>query len=416
MTTRKLLTLSILLASLLASIQSASAQTYSDESYCNKNNLSAAKRQTAIVIDSALITSEPNGPIAENKYWRQKIARFMDANDQAVSRRFAPREPVTILVAEADGSGLRKLFYGCMPLYSAAEQKELEKKTSKSSRFFGKDWKASLKKNNENFAGKVLLSLVANMKDITPVEEALPFQKSGLGQSVARGYQPSLENGIPRLIIVTDLSKYSFIDGDDVPAAKKTGRKNASAWGGNFFRGEIHILGATQSEDLADKEYLKSLFLGSKGNLITITGFNGALVDQAAPEAVTVYQGTILYPDGEYPIAMRLALDSNRRAVNSWIEVQTDELRFVPFQGALSCKSEKKCVFLETGNLAQIWTDNPGGEPEFEQYMPFVGFRDMKFIVSGNAISGAITDSSGEIPGMKEGLKFEMTKVENGTF
>ena len=412
---RTLISLSILMVSSIASLQSVSAQSYSDESYCNKNNVSSAKRQTAIVIDSALITPEPNGPSSENKYWRQRIARFVDANDQAVSRRFAPREPVTILVAEADGSGLRKLFYGCMPLYSAAEQKALEKKTSKSSRFFGKDWKARLKKDSENFAGKVLLSLVANMKEITSVEEGLPFQKSGLGQSVARGYQPSLEYGVPRLIIVTDLSKYSFQDGD-VPAAKKMGREQAAVWGGNFFRGEIHILGATQSEDLADKEYLKSLFLGSKGNLVTIAGFNGALVDQAAPETVTVYQGTIQYPDGEYPIAMRLALDSNRRAVNSWIEIQTDELRFVPFHGALSCKTEKKCTFIETGNLAQIWTDNPGGEPEFEQYMPFVGFRDMKFSISGNTISGAITDSSGQIPGMKDGLKFEMTKVENGTF
>jgi hypothetical protein len=415
MVIRKLLTLSVLMASLLAGVQSVSAQSYSDESYCNKNNVTPAKRQTAIVIDSALITPEPNGPKSENKYWRQRIARFVDANDQAVSRRFAPREPVTILVAEADGSGLRKLFYGCMPLYSAAEQKELEKKTSKSSRFFGKDWKARLKKDNGNFAGKVLLSLVANMKEITPVEEGLPFQKSGLGQSVARGYQPSLEYGVPRLIIVTDLSKYSFQDGE-VPAAKKKGREHSAAWGGNFFRGEVHILGATQSEDLADKEYLKSLFLGSKGNLITIAGFNGALVDQAAPDTVTIYQGTIQYPDGEYPIAMRLALDSNRRAVNSWIEIQTDELRFVPFYGALSCKTEKKCTFIETGNLAQIWTDSPGGEPEFEQYMPFVGFRDMKFSILGNAISGAITDSSGEIPGMKDGLKFEMVKVENGTF
>jgi len=122
------------------------------------------------------------------------------------------------------------------------------------------------------------------------------------------------------------------------------------------------------------------------------------------------------YPDGNYPFTMRLALDANLRAVNSWVEVQSDQLRFVPFEGALSCQSERNCSFIETGEFAQVWTDAPHGDPECLNWMPFVGFRDMTFSLEVITIEGLISDSACYVPELEDGLPFNLNRRDNAAF
>ena len=407
--------LAILILAGVSCVSAAAAEEQTFDSYCNLADYPESHRETHVIIDAALITPEPGGPIEENKDWRQRVTNLMNVSEPGALKRWDARERVTVSIAEGDGSGLRTVFSGCMPLYNAKEEKELSDKTSAVSKFIGSDWKRKLEKDEKEFRRKLTFSLVTAAKNITTPEAGKPFTESSLGQAINRGYRPSYQYGTPRLIIVTDLSNYKLPDGT-TPELRAEGRKDADAWGADFGRSEVHLLGASSKTTASQNEYLKALFLEDKGLLKTITGLNGTLLVEEAPASIHIYQGLITYPDGKYPMTMRLALDNNRRAVNSWIEVQSDQLRFVPLEGALSCVGEASCTFVDTGDFAQIWSDDPGGEPEFENRMPFVGFRDISFELKDGKIDGKITDSSGYVPGMEDGLAFQMVEVENGAF
>jgi hypothetical protein len=407
--------ISTFLVALFTTSLSAYADGKSYDAFCDLAGYPPALRETHIVVDSLLVTPEPGPPLEENKGWRQRVYELLDADDQGALKRWAARERITVSIAEADGSGLKEIFSGCMPLYSSDEQRQLSEKNSSIDTFLGRSWRDNLEKSVKAFRRSVTVSMVQAAKDVKAPKKGQPFITSGLGQSLARGYRPTYQYGTPRLVVLTDLSAYEFPEGDTKNLRAK-GRKDASVWAADFGRSEVHVLGASGTIDSAQKEHMKALFLADKGNVLTIAGLQGALLAVAPPVDVKVYQGTVKFPDGDYPVTLRLALDANRRAVNSWMEVQSDQLRFVPLEGALSCVDQEVCTFLETGDFAQVWTDQPQGDPEFENWMPFVGFRDMKFELKDGRITGIITDSSGYVPGMEEGLPFTLIRVENGAF
>ncbi len=391
---------------------------YSDETFCKLTEFELPLRQTHIVIDGAMVTHENEGPLAENKVWRQKVIAFLDAQDASILRRLAPRERISVSIAQTDGSGLQKLFAGCAPLYAAGEQQALAQNESSLAIFFGKGWRDQLGKQIDHFRRTLTLALVEGAKhNNSNKNKAEPFVESGLGQSLARGYSASLDYGIPRIVILSNLSKYHFAkDQADVKSARALARSQTTQWGADFNKAEVHILGASETQKARDKEYLKSLFLGAKGELVTLASLTGSLKEESVPTSVDIYRGTVSYPDGDFPTLMRVALDANKRSVNSWIEVQSDQIRFLPFDGGLTCTGENECTFIATGGFAQIWTDEPGGDPEFENWMPFVGFRNMTLTFEGDQVSGMITDSSGYVPGMEDGLPMKLQRVDGGAF
>jgi len=393
----------------------AQSQARDYNAFCNMANFDTPLRETHIIIDAALITTEVDKPLGENRIWRQRVANLLDVSNQGALNRWGARERVSVSVAEGDGSGLKRIFSGCVPLYSVEEQKKLNEATGPLERFIGRDWERKHKKNIDDFRRSLTFSMVLAARDLKKAKKKLAFTESGIGQALVRGYRASHEYGTPRIIILTDLSFYD-IKHADMKTARIAGREDAAKWGADLGRSEVHILGADGKTSSSTKEYIKSLFLSAQGEVLTISGLSGALLMENIPESVHVYQGTVTFPDGDYPVIMRLALDQNRRAVNSWIEIQSDQLRFVPFDGALSCVDEESCTFLETGNFAQVWTDTPSGDPEFVNWMPFVGFRDMKFEITEGKIEGIITDSSGYVPGMEDGLKFKLVLMPDGTY
>jgi len=395
--------------------QVASSQTRDYSSYCSITDLKSPLRETQIIIDAALISPEIDKPLDENRIWRQRVAELLDLSSQSALKRWGARERFTLSIAEGDGSGLMRIFSGCVPMYSVDEERELNKKTGAFARFIGNDWERKHNKDVDDFRRALTFSMVMAARDFKVARKKSKFINSGMGQSLARGYRASHEYGTPRIIVITDLSFYNFHDGD-ISENRIAGREDAGVWRANLGRSEVHILGADGKTSNATKEYLNSLFLAAQGEVLTISGLSGALLIENIPETVDVYQGTVSFPDGEYPVIMRLALDQNRRAVNSWIEIQSDQLRFVPFDGGLSCVDDDSCTFLETGDFAQVWTDSPSGDPEFVNWMPFVGFRDMKFEIIENKVEGLITDSSGYVPGMESGLKFKLILMPDGTY
>lgn len=407
----------ILLIGLFCFSQTATAATI-DESFCNKPGLAAAKRQTLLVVDGQVIHPESDGQRnPENREWREYVAKLVNGDDPAIGQRFAPRERFMIAIAEADGSGITPLFSGCLPIYSKEEQDKLEAGGGAVGEFFGRGWKADLKTAREKFRRSLVLALVegtvsAKSGDLQPNTK---LADSALVSSLLRGLPIALENGIPRLVVYSDLAKLSLPEGE-VSDVRRAGRADAERIGLNLQYSEVHVIGVTGRKGSADSEYLNAFILAGKGEVAALAGRNAGIKTVNPPERVAVYQGKITYPDGTYPIRMRLALDRNGTAVNSWIEEVSDRARFTPFGGVLTCATGDKCNFVGDRIFAQVWSDNPNPNPEFASWMPFAGFRELVFSLSGATIVGTIKDSAGYVPGMENGIKFEVQRVENGLF
>ncbi|MEM1105641.1 MAG: hypothetical protein AAGH87_04555 [Pseudomonadota bacterium] len=408
---KSLIALSV--AALLAAAP-ASAQLRDFDKYCDLDGYEPAQRETLIVIDSQLITLGEN-TLEENRPWRERLIQLLNTENSGALNRWAPRERLTVSIAEGDGSGLRSVFSGCMPLYSGPEERDLRENEGSLNAFLTGGWQKQLENDRRDFQRSLTFSLVEGIKDLSAPVPGQRFVESGLGQSLVRGYRPTFQYGVPRLIILTKLEAYDLPAGD-TETVRYTGRADASEWKADLGRSEVHILGADGATEAAGKEYLRSIFLASKGNVVTMAGLTGAVLTDDPPASIRVFDGRISYPDGTYPMKLRLALDGNNRAVNSWIEVQSDQIRFVPLAGAVSCTSETQCAFIDAGEFAQVWTDSPGGEPEFENWMPFVGFRDIAFDIDGTSVAGLISDSSGYVPEMEDGLEFSLNLSANSSF
>jgi hypothetical protein len=396
----------------------AAAQVKTLDEFCTSSTGAPSLRQTFVVIDGSVATDDtPDGPSPDNTAWRRFAAQFFDARNPAIDQLMSPRERVTIVVANSDGSGLTPLFTGCIPTFGKDEAAKLDQETSSMQKFFGSDWRSANEKAAEEFSRSATISLVQGLKraKIGPAPSRAEFPRGGLIQSLNRAKGYSLANGLPRLIIYSDLSTYDLPVADTATARAK-GRADAEAAALDLQRGEVDLFssGKALSEEAA--EYLKAFFLTSKGKVETIAGDGGVVGNSGVPVKIAVYQGGISLGGTQYPIRMRLAQDQNGSVTMSWIEEQSDKTRFVPFSGILNCAGEDKCDFVGDRVFAQIWSDKPGPTPTCEGWMPFAGLRDLSFSTSGDKLTGKISDAICVVTGEDDGLNFELQRVPNAVF
>lgn len=395
----------------------SSGAARSIDSYCDLSGYDRPLRQTLLVIDGRVVRPEPDGKlIEENRIWRRFVVDFLAPDNPAATQRLAPRERVTVSVAEPSGTGLKHLFDGCVPLYSQEEEAELAADESAVSTFFGRGWKANLESAIESFERKLILALAQGADiDFDLSQKKQPFSSGSLVSALANGTGLSGEHGIPRIVVYTDLSLYEMPSGN-IGDARRRGRIAAQELGMNLGGAETHVLGVARNPRGPGAEHVRALLLAGRGKVVTMSGPGGSIESVNPPQSVRVYQGRIRYPDGQYPMRMRLALDRNGTAVNSWVEVQSDQTRFVPFGGLLTCQSEADCSFVGDRVFAQIWRESSGPNPEFANWMPFAGFRDFEFELGDERLKGRIHDPTGYVPGMESGLEFDLKFVENGRF
>lgn len=405
----------LLFFSLVAS--SAFAQgSVVDDTYCTYQDRPAALRQTVLIIDGGIIVPEPEGPLPENQQWRRFVTQFLDNSDQLVRQRVDARERVTVGVANADGSGLTILFSGCVPLFRLEEETELDAKTNVFDTFFGNDWRRAFEKDGEKFRRQVSIALISGIKGLPAAGPApMPFMDGALVSALTKSVGYSLERGIPRVVVYSDLSRYQFPT-SDLPTVRTAGRTDGERAAIDLMRAEVHLFGATGAQTDAVKNYLEAFFLTSKGHLATLNATGGAMVSLAPPRSVEMYQGTIAYPDADYPVKMRLALDQSGAVVNSWIEVQSALSRFVPFSGIMDCAAELDCQYVGDNIFAQIWDDNPDAKADLQAWQPFGGMRGFTFALKGPSVNGLVKDEQGYIVGKEDGLVFSMSHVPNGLF
>jgi hypothetical protein len=395
----------------------AAAQTQADESSCRAAAPGQHRRQTVVVVDGGIVVPDgPDGPSEANRPWRHFVSLFVDAENPVIQQLVGPAERLTIAIANADGSGLTMLFAGCVPLVDPQEASRLDGETSGVSTFFGTDWRSRQGKLAESFARAARLSLVEGIgRAKIGTAGRQPFAAGGLVRSLAKFRGFALEAGLPRLVVVTDVGLYEFPAGD-VVEVRKAARVDAEASGLDLARSELNVFSAGPDATDATAAYLSAFLLAAKAKLETIGGLGGTPSSNKLPMVVDVYQGSVGYPDGDYPIRMRLARDRNGSVVHSWMEVQSDRARFVPFAGLLNCTGPNDCEYVGDRVFAQIWSDKPDPDPECEAWMPFAGLRELSFRIEGDGLSGKITDSGCYVAGKEDGLEFQMKRVPNGVF
>ncbi|MBF0423224.1 MAG: hypothetical protein HQL73_09560 [Magnetococcales bacterium] len=387
-----------------------------DDSYCHVEGYPPALRQTLIIVDGRIVKPEPNGPLPENQGWRKFVAQFLVASDPLTRQKVDARERVTVAVANADGSGLTQFFMGCTPFYRSEEENKLDAETSTMGRFLGNDWRTKTRKDGERFIQSALVALVENVAVLPTIEnDGGNFSDSGLVSALSKAPLISLKNGIPRVIIYTDLDKYVFPSGPPV-AIRGSARVDADRASVNLSYAEVHVFGAGRNQTDNIKYYLSSFFLASRGYLATLTSKDGAMNSSPIPRFVTFYQGTIDFPDALHPMRLRLAFDRNFTLVDSWVEMQAALPKFVPVFGVLTCKQKDKCQYIGDNIFAQIWDDDPNPEPDLKPWQPFGGMRLLEFAVDGNGVKGRVKDEHGYVMGRKDGLEFTLLKVADVLF
>ncbi|MBY5721783.1 hypothetical protein HFO33_35430 [Rhizobium leguminosarum] len=408
-----------LLASAFTLIATSSyAQVKTADEYCAKGGATPSLRQTIVVIDGSLAVADtPEGPDPQNLAWRKFSAQFFDANSQNIYQVMAPRERLTLAIANSDGSGLTSVFTGCVPTVSAQEAEKLNQDTTSLQRFFGNDWQSAQREAAEGFTRAATIALVEGLKraKVGPTTSKQLFSHGALMQALnkAKGY--SLASGLPRVVLYTDLSS-SELPVADMTTSRRQGRVDAEAISLDLQRAEVDLFNPGPGVSDEQTEYLKAFFLAGKGKVETISSAGGSFAENKEPTKSAVYQGAISYGKGQYPVRMRLARDQNGSVVMSWMEEQSDRVHFSPFGGILNCENDSKCDFVGDRVFAQIWTDKPSPEPSCEGWMPFGGLRELSFTLDSDVLKGKISDGVCVINGMEDGVQFELRRVPNAVF
>lgn len=387
------------------------------DEYCQLEDMPRALRQTLVVIDGRLMVPEtPDAdPDDANLSWRRFAVGYLDASQRDINTRLDPRERVTVVAANADGSGTTVLFSGCVPTFSVEEADAMRAGDSSIGKFFGSSWQSRHEDMAKDFSRAAQRGLREVTHQLPPAKPAgEPFADGSLVSSLRRSVTLDPAYGIPRIVLYTDLSQYDFPEGP-APEMRKAGFADARKALLDLGRSELQLLSVHDAESRQAGSYLPAFFLGSNADLSYQGPAAGAVPGAHQTVQTDLFTGAINYgAAGSYPVRMRLVRDINGAVSNAWIEETRTTQRIVPFTGQLSC-SDKECSFTQSREFARIWAADPASDTSpCGEKMPFLGLQMLQFTTDGETLRGTISDSLCFPEGMDDGLTFELQRVQNG--
>jgi hypothetical protein len=364
-----------------------------------------------MVLDEHHVAAEDGNKVsAANAPWRRFIGNLLFADDSTLEHYFAPRERVTILLARKDGAGMRTVFTGCVPFFSASEKAQIDRDGSLHqavNTFFGGGVVAGAKRDltlfHSRLGDSVREALQAPLLSSDDLElRGGELAQAGLAASLRQGSLVNPAYGIARVILYSDLSRFLRNVPTEREAARQTGFTLAHLINIDFKGAEIYVVG--MSGNFVSRDALDALFLASHGELISTGAASAVPQFLAAPIRVVRYQGVVVYPENQYPIRIRLATDRDGTVVDSWVSVQTGWEQFSPFHGAVSADASGGWRFTGDGVFAQVWNPQRSndGKPLFDVKLPFAGARTLSLQVTPGAreISGSISDTQMRFTGV----------------
>lgn len=391
---------------------STSAESIRAEQACAIPGLPGPLRQTIILIDEASLRRAPDAAALRelNGELVAAVSSFADAAAAVGNGTLAPRERVSLLLAPADGGGARTLFSGCAPALTAEERQRLEAQSGWKEDFTSSGAEDRIDSMADQYRTGLLGALLRAAQHAPEAPPPAPseFIRTALVRSLRatpRLSDPAL--GLARIIMVAPAALRSVPAFASVAEARAAGFAAARPLGLNFAQAELNVAIAPRAET---RDYAAAFFLGSGGNLASwSTQAPTAL--QPPPANVQNFAGEVEYGQYRFPIQLRLASTASGALVNSWVVVRGERPTATPLTGTLACGGERCRVLSDDGGFAQLWSPDPGGEPEFASDLPFGGMRSVEIMIDADRGMGRVFDNAvDEIAGRRD-IRFTLRRA-----
>lgn len=358
------------------------------EAGCDMQGLSKPLRQTVVFIDARALqkTADATEFAAKNAGLRDLILSIADPGRIQSSGVTAFRERVSIAVVPADGSPGQLVFVGCPPGLSAAELADAKSKSSSVGEFFTGDAQSKLDDQAEAFTRQLIGALTAAGDRAGGGTPSGPVAGSSFLAGV-RGSQALLDakDHALRLILISDLSPL------DPSGGFAEGVAAGQAAGGRFGLAEVDMVAPT-GKPVAHKDFLRGWFLAQGANLAS-AGSGRVAVATPVPRRLWRFEGEAAYPTRNEAVTIRIGEDGAGKLAGTWLTLRGTPDRATPMTGTITCSAADRCTIQsDDGGFAQAWNPAAGGEPKFNSEWPFGGMRGFAFDLTGDRLTGKVSD------------------------
>ena len=317
--------------------------------YCSQKGFAAPIRQTLILIDEFEIAPNDGNTISEeNKEWINLVVAFADPAEASRTKTFLPRERLAVYLLPRDGSEPQPLFVGCQPFYSKDETEGLSKKKSSwtisMETFFGTGEESAAEEYAGTFKGMLVRSIAqAGQRGLPAVASArrTTFAQSNLVASLQRAPRlVNLDDGIPRIVLLSDLSRFEVRRSDRHELGARTRGSLRGARQTSTSRARNSTSPAFQAR--RGPSWLISSRTPSSfvpGQTSQVGRARASEVLSANPESLQVFRGMMDYAGHDALVNIRLAVAPTGELVNSWISISRKDAMATPMAGSVICES-----------------------------------------------------------------------------
>lgn len=391
------------------------------EEFCSAPDLKPALRHTYVLIDEKVISPASTGAefVEKNSALREVVLNFSDPARALPSGASDYRERISVHILPADGSAAYRVFSGCVPGLSPDELTSIRSRSSSLDTFFTGGVGQKIENEADAFRTKLIGALlVAGQRAETPARpQSGMLGETSVFQSLrSSGRMINSDLGVPRIVLLTDLSAVTMPAGADRAAFRAAGFEDGAKEALDLARADIVLIQSKPVQGLM-RDYVDAFLLAQHARLVYWGNERiGAL--PTAPAEVRRYVGTAAYPSGPETSQFRLAVDRDGKLVNSWLILRGRPDRSTPLTGNAVCDLEGVCTLRsDQGGFAQAWSLDPGGEPEFENTMPFAGLRDFEINAGPATLTGRVFDPAVVVSGAEgDSIRLEGTIQPDATF
>lgn len=367
------------------------------DAFCTMPGLKPALRETVLVIDqNSVKPSKPETFKTENADLFAAVIGLADATRALDSGAMAPREHLTIAVANAQTGGLNPIFSGCLPAMSKDELAERKTKGEDGAidSYFGSDMASKLEEARSTFLTKAVL-MVAQVSGEGAGKAGDSFNASSFARTFKIiGPGAGAADRIRRLIVFANPGGALSSVPEDYAEARKAGFDQAQTAQTSLGMSELYIVPAGVTIGTPQQAFLDAWFLSSGADLRHVGAFTPDSLAKP-PVRITSYTGQLpLSSEVMSPMELRLPAAADGSLVGAWISYTGSKgIRRTPIAGQFACASDG-CELRgdPEGTLGQRWRTEPGMQPQPLVDGPFGGMRLINGKDDGQTLKGRIYD------------------------
>jgi hypothetical protein len=367
------------------------------DEFCSMQGLKSALRETVLVIDeNSVKASKPETFKTDNAELFAVVVGLANATRALDTGAMAPREHLTIAVANAQTGGLSRIFSGCLPAMSKEELAERKSKGEDGAMdiYFGSDIASKIEKARSNFLTKAAL-MVAQVAGTGGGRGSDSFNDSNFARTFkVIGPGAGTAGQIRRLIVFANPGGALSSVPEDFAQARQAGFDQAQNAQTYLGMSELYLVPGGSTVGNTQRAFLDAWFLSSGADLRHVGAFTPDSLAKA-PVRITSYTGQLpLSPEVMSPIALRLPTAADGSLVGAWISYTGSKgQRRTPIAGQFACASDG-CELRgdPEGTLGQRWRTEPGSQPQPLIDGPFGGMRLITGRDDGQTLKGRIYD------------------------